>query len=832
MLKNYLVTAFNSLLKNRLYSLINIVGLSIGLAACLMIALYVQEQSSYDKHWRNADRLYRLNSSVDINGAGFARLGSSSLLAMPAIRNYFADEIESGSRIRLPSQDIYVDNVRFQQRIPYVDPELVEMLDFIVLHGDLAQSLSDPSSIALSAELSERLFDTRDSVGRVLEIERSVGQGESVLENFRVGAVYRMPDANSIVSLPAMVLFDQGKLDAFTFNNWGTMDFLTLVQLAPGIDVDSVNARMGDFTNRNVDIGFMNAGPDVEPADRMGFDLQDIRRVYLDEAVRDNVQGGNKTVVTAFSAIAGLILLIGCINFTILSTAKATLRAKEVAMRKTIGASRKQLVCQFMMESFLITIPAIFMSLMLAELMLPLFESMVGGNFDVDYTAPFTWLSLLALVVIVGVIGGIYPALVLSHFRPVETLKANKPAEGRGSIGLRGTLVVFQFSVSIALIIATAVIYAQVQYSANRDPGFNGDNILVVDNLNRRADVSALKAALKQEVETLPDVRLAALSSYQPMQTAGYSTLNMPITMEGVSNGQVRFWVNAIDEDFFNTFEIPVVAGRTYDQALDRPSPMLQSSFQEPESQSNIVINAAAAMTLGFASPQDALGARFSTPGFNPTRHSFNVIGVAADTQFYTLRNPYRPEMYVYSPQYITDVLNIKYTGNPAEVYSRVEAVWRSVMADAALTSSYVEENIAGVFAQEKLEAQMLVSFSLLAILIACLGLYGSAAFTVDRRTKEIGIRKVMGAEVREIVTLLMWQFSIPVLIANVIAWPAALWAMLTWLQRFPYQIDTLLLIPLCVLAGAIALSIAWLTVAGNTVKVATTNPVYALRYE
>lgn len=829
MLKNYFLTALNVLLKNKLYSLINIVGLSIGLAASLLIILYVQNQSSYDDHWTNSDRIYRLNTTMDLTGSNSQRSGNTSLLTLGAFKNYFADEIEYGSRVRTTKLDVFVGDTRFEQAIPFVDPDMIKMFDFEVLSGDLSASLSSAEHIALSRELANKLFGTEDAVGKTLSI---MDPKDDALRDYRVTAVYRLPPNNTVLSLPAMMLLDESKLDFFTFSNWLTLDFQTFLQLKPRIQPQQLHSRQQPFINQYVDISRLNAGPDVEASDRVDFDLQSIGDIYLDNSVADNVSGGNKTVVMAFSAIAALVLLIGCINFTILSAAKATQRAKEVAMRKMVGAGRNQLMMQYLGETFLVVLPAIFLAIALVELLLPLFETMVGVSLHVSYASISTYAYLVSLSIIVSVLGGFYPALVMSYFSPAKSLKASGANEGKKVFGLRNALVVFQFSISIALLIATAVIYAQVLHSANRDPGFNSENLLVIENLNRRADVTELKNTLKQQISALPTVSATTLVAYKPMQTSGYATLGSEFSMAGDDTRRVRLSTMSVDYDFLNTMQISLLVGRDFNEQQDQPSAIYQGSYRESISESSLIINFSAARSLGFSAPEQALGTRLSTRGFNPASHNFTVVGVVADNQYYSLRSAPRAEVYILSPRYMTDILNVRYRGNSQMALTELFAVWKQVMGDAVLSTSFVDQNMGQQFKQEQLEAKMLLAFSLLAIAIACLGLYGSSALSVDRRTKEIGIRKVMGAQVQEIVSLLLWQFSKPVLLANVIAWPVATWAMLTWLQRFPYQIDGLLLIPICVFAGGIALSIAWLTVASNTVRVAIRKPVLALRYE
>lgn len=834
MYRNYVRTALRNLLKHKLFSAINIIGLSCGISACLLIALFVQSESSYDKHWSNADRLYRLNTTLDVSGDNPRRTGGSSLLALGALKNDFSAEIAHASRVRAQGREVFIGEQRYEDVVVDVDADIAAMLDFEVLDGDLARTLSDPASIALSAAVAERYFGSVNAVGQELEIVRSVSQTQTSRERLRVGAVYRVP-GRSVLELPALTMLNEASFDAFTFNNWVTLDLATYVQLHHDVDVQALSARLRAFTNRHVSLPQLNLAPDVLPADRVQFDLQPLAAVYLDDTVQDGVSGGDRTLVLAFTAIAALVLLIACINFTVLSTARATQRAREVALRKTVGADRGQLAVQFLGESCLVVIPAVLLALMLAELMLPFFETLVNRDLAVDYAAPGTWMSLLLLAAAVGVGGGLYPALVLSWFRPASTLKGPLRNGRQAVLDLRSALVVFQFGTAIALIIATAVITLQVEYSARRDPGFVRENMLVLDNLNRRPDVSALKSTLKQELAALAGVEVVSLSGHQPTQTTGYVTLTLPHTLEGGNGAAQTLATMSVDYDFFDAYRIGFLAGRNYDPARDRPTPLFQGGYQSPSghSDSSVVINASAARQLGFDAPEAALGRRLvDTRGFNAALHHFTIIGVVADTQFFSLRSAPRPEVYVLSPQFMTDVLSLRYTGTGQAVLAAVTEVWRRVVGDADLSFAFVDQLLEEEFAQERMEARMLVSFSLLAVLIACLGLYGSAAYAVERRTREIGVRKVMGAEVRELVALLLWQFSRPVLAANLLAWPVALWAMLKWLQRFPYQIDSVVLILLCVLSGALVLSVAWLTVVGNTLRVATASPLLALRYE
>lgn len=848
MFNNYLKTAVRHLAKAKLFSAINIAGLAIGLAACIMIALYVQDETSYDEHWTNAGRIYRVNTRMDSPGNGLPPCGQpgrcrtgvnvASMAAWPALEQFFAEAIELGARIMRMRYEVLVDGERFVEIVTEVDSGLARIFDFDVTAGNLEAALEDANSVALSADVAERLFAGRDAVGEVVTFVDPQGTAE----DYRVGAVYRLPEGNTVLDLPAMTRFDMTKYP--WMSNWMILGGPTYVQLAPNADIGSLRARIAQFTDRHVDISSMMAGPNVKPSDRVAFDFQHIADAHL------YAPGGrgNATVVYAFAGLAVLVLLIGCINFTILSTAQATQRAKEVAMRKVIGASRGQLIAQFLGESFLLASVATLLSIALVELALPFFESLIGRSLEVSYTDPLAYAALLGLIGAVGLTSGLYPAFVLSHFKPAGTLKANRSTETNGSTSLRGALVIFQFAVSIALMIATVAILAQVRFIIDRDPGFGRDNLLLVEGLlrvdNPLSDTrtNARKETLRREIENLPGVTSAALSAHQPGQTTGLSTIIMPFTLQGGAGEARQIAILGTDTGFFDTYGIPVIAGRDWSDERDRASRLFPAQpgdntgrliGVESAGTTSVVINAAAARELGFAETSEAIGRQLQS-GRSPYTgvvETLGIVGVVADTQFFSLRQAARPEVYALAPAF-ADVLTVRFDGDPRAILADIGAIWAAWAPDEPLEASFVEQNLVEEFDRERTEAALLVSFAALAIVIACLGLFGSASFTVERRTKEIGVRKVFGAAVPEIVTLLLWQFSRPVMIANLLAWPAALWALMRWLERFPYRIETWTLAPICLAAGVAALAIAWLTVAGSTLRAASMNPVRSLRYE
>lgn len=824
MVKNYFVTAINNLVKNKLYSTINIVGLAIGLATCIVIALYVKDESSYDKQWKNADSLYRMHYSFNVPGGDSVKFSKTPGLVRAALEAFFPEEIERSARtISMRANElVQIGDVEFEELLVYVDSAFIDMFEFEVLSGSLQTTLTDPSNIALSEAVAIRFFGSQDAVGQVLTINDL-----EVNKDYQVSAVYSVP-GNTVLDVPMLSLLDESALSD-TLSLWSIVPTPTYIQLKPGVDIKSVENRLPALIDQTVDLSqFMRVASTVSASEVILTGFQNIKTLHLDSPWDTSRAGGDLTMVLAFSIISVLVLIIGGINFIILTTAKATQRAREVAMRKVLGAKRKQLIFQFLGESFFIVMLAMALSLALVEIILPIFETLVGKELAVDYSTPTTFLYLLTLLLLVGTVGGLYPAFILSNFRPASTLKSNRSAETKGSSSLRNILVVFQFSVSIVLMIATSVIFMQLQYSTNRDPGFNKENLLVINTLGGRPELQEKVELLKQELLSLASVSSVGLSNAQP--STPYPSYQSYLLL-GQSN-PYTLAQSPIGYDYFQTYQIPLVAGRYYDLERDTPAPGFNSTAEAPNDSAqellehNIMANVSATRALGFSSAEEAVGKVLNASNVN-----YTIIGVVADNHIFSINALPRAEMYPLNRDF-PNIVTLRFQGSTQEIVEQVNSVWTNVMGEVEISAVFVDQLLAEEFSQEQIEARMLISFSLLAMMIACLGLFGSAAFTVDRRTKEIGLRKVMGGKVKQIVQLLLWQFSKPVLLANILAWPVAVWVMVSWLESFPYHIAIWLLIPFCFAAGFIALAIAWITVASSTARVAQTNPIYALRYE
>lgn len=828
MFQNYFQVAIRNLINNKLYSAINIIGLAVGLAACIMIALFVQYEFSYDKHWAKSGNLYRLHTTFNLPGREPMKTTRSPGPAKAAFDKYFADEVVASARIRSLNPVLrYKDRVASEQ-IHWADPETADLFDLRVIAGDFATALADKASLAVDQSFAKRYFGDEDPIGKIVTLNQY-----EIERDYKITAVFEDLPHNTVLDIQAFVRIDEADFEnqSWEFAQWYSTNAYLFYELKEGVNVADVDARMANFLDNALKID-PDAGAFSKASDFMAMHSQALTDIQLNPEGRNGSEmkpTGSMTNVAIFIAIAALILLIACINFMNLATARSTQRAREVALRKVLGAHRGQLIAQFLGESILLALIGLCLGIVLVELMIGPFGDFVSKDLMLDYADGLTMSILVGLVAFVGAIGGVYPALVLSGFLPAHVLKANKSAETSGSAALRNILVIAQFSISIGLIIATSAVYGQRLYATSKDPGFEKENILVVHNLGR-TDMQGKGETLRQRVMQIPGVTKTSLAADTP---ANGNESNSNLIREGDDPSQsMLIGRQLIDYDFFDLYGVDVIAGRVYSRDHETDgTPSAEGVSEDQLLSGTLVINQAAVRRLGYASAAEAVGQRVMM-GLSQSREAaMEIIGVIRDMQFQSLRRPMRPEMYQLRP---TDVrnLSVKFEGDATVILTQVEAIWSEMAPTVPFRHTFIDDRLMEEFAQEEQQSILFAIFASLAIVIACLGLYGLASFTAERRTKEIGIRKVMGASVNDIVRLLIWQFSKPVLIANLIAWPVVVYGLMTWLETFPYRIEIWWLGLFCVASGVIALSIAWATVGGNAAKVARTNPIKALRYE
>ncbi len=829
MWRNYLTVAVRALAKNRTYAFINIVGLAIGLAACLMILIYVRYETSYDAWLPDAERIYQVQaiSTDPENEAGPPQQGAHGVVAESLARAF--PEIEAATRAESEGMVVMRQGEAVSLPLVMAEKSFFDIIQLPFLRGSRERALADMNSVAISRTQAMTLFGSIDVVGRTID---GLRRGEPY--SLRVSGVFEDLPRNSHMYFSMVRRITEEEKEAC---GWTCINGNVYLKLRPGADGASINQRLQVWERRGIPARNV-AGQRVSEGDLFDWRLVNIRDVHLSGAEGDAERPGNdrRTIVT-FAIVALLILGIAAINFVNLATARASQRAREVALRKVLGAKRKQLVAQFLGESMLLTAVAMLIALALVELGLPYLSAFLNTELEVSYGgANGILLPVLLLWLLVGLAGGLYPAFYLSRYQPGEVLKANKSAaEPLGTGRLRSVLVVAQFAVSIGLIICTIVVYTQTAFAQKSDLGFRREGLIQIDGANR-AQVIPAREELMRRVAAIDGVEGVTAGN---IWVASGQTLNTDVQIPGRSSlPMIGFY--SVEPGFFDTLGIRLLAGRTLARAFAKDSawtPYEPEEAVEPAQREivqrgvNIVLNEEAARRMGFSGPAEAVGKTIRVNmyseelGLTPA----TIVGVVANSRFRSLREPIEPIMFFDRGIYRRLIVRYR-SAAPDRVRQDIRRVWREMFPEAPFEGEFADEQLAELYRTDAARGQTFAGFSILAVVIACLGLFGLAAFTAERRTKEIGIRKVFGARARDIVKLLAWQFSKPVILANLIAWPIAWWVMRDWLNSFDARID---LGPTpFVLAGGLALTIALGTITGHALKVARSNPINALRYE
>lgn len=826
LLTNYLTSAWRNILKNKLFSAINIVGLAIGIAAVSLITLFVRSELQYDKFWSKADTIHRAHVSFNVPGRDPVHAVATPGPLIHAMKKDFP-QIELASRIATMMPTITQQGETYVEPVRLVDNDFIKIFDLNVIEGQLSSALNDPSSIVLTQTLADKYFPGTNALGQTLSLDF-----DSFKRDYKVTAVIEDIPEQSQISLNALILIDESDWtnQQWLFEAWFSVNAQLFFTTTTPDALHTINSELEEFTNRTFPKLPMG-GDDTKASDVIKLSAMNIKDLHLDAiGIGAMKERGDKDTVMIFSAIAILILIIASINFMNLSTAKASQRAKEVSLRKVMGASRSNLILQFLGESILITLFALIVALVLMELCLPYYNEIINQSLSFDYMSSDS-LQVLGLSLIVGIVGGAYPAFVLSSYRPAAVLKSNKSNESSASVKFRALLVVIQFTVSIGLFISTGVVYSQMMFTDKMNPGFDKNNIIVIHGFGRDA-AGDKRDVFVNELRRNPQVKSVTWSSETPGNGNENNTM---VRTESMSREDaLLIGQRSVGYDFFKTFSIELLAGRSYDENRNDIRVTTDQLREGKGYKSSIILNESAVRSLGLGDKDSAIGQSLFIGRGEPSEElegEFEVIGVINDVHFESLRSTIRPEIYWLAHDWANSV-SVNFTGSNDVIMKTAEALWQQEIPGLPFKYSFVSDDVAQQYEAEQGQAKMFATFSGLAILVACLGLYGLASYTAQRRTKEIGIRKVMGASVFDVIKLLIWQFSKPVLVANLIAWPVSFYLMSQWLQSFVYRIDNVVILLLSVGAGLTAMLIAWVTVSTNTFMVAKSNPIKALRYE
>ena len=824
LLGHYLVTASRNLVKHKLYSFINIVGLSVGLACAIFVILFIREETSYDKWVPNSSRLYRLVQTIHVPGQP-AMDQASVPFPVPAAMKEGIPEVTAATRLRREGITMTVGDRQFLEAVDVVDPNFLQVIRLPLVSGDPTTVLAQPESLVLSEDTARKFFGDANPLGQTVTVAKANCDGTDVAAcqgatiALKVSGVLRnLPTNSQLVADVVMPNTSIADRDSQQWKeDWISARYYGFLVLAPGADPQTVIAKLAPILDRGTGAGLRNLHLSVRGSQVLAMHLTPFADVHLSSAGYDNnmTPAGSWITVYGIVAIGLLILLIACFNFMNLATARAMLRAREISLRKCVGASRGQLIVQFLCESVLMALCALALALAIVEILLPVYDGFLERPITFHYLGDWPLsLTILSISIAAGLISGSYPALALSGFRPASVLRTNSSSQA-GSGRLRITLVVLQFAVSIGLGVAAVVVFRQISFARNIDLGFHQNNIVALS----AAEVTpSSRESLVQTLRSYPGVLATALSSAVPFTNDNsLSIAQLPGQANVISVNKIM-----ISPEFPRLYDIPLIAGRPFSESRDADT--LSDRMVPTNEGHNVLLNVAAAARLGYT-PQQAIGKTIIYNG-----NHVNVVGVVGDVKFEGAREPVKPTVY-FNDQYRTWMLSVRLDRQDIPgALSFIDKTWRAFAPATTLWRFLVSDNFGTLYRSDEKQGVMFGICVAIAILIACLGLFGIAAFTTQRRTKEIGIRKVFGARTRDIVRLLLWQFSMPVLIANVIAWPVAYYYLHHWLEGFAYRIT---LNPLYFLAaGVTALTIAWLTIIAHAVRIARASPMLSLRYE
>jgi putative ABC transport system permease protein len=824
MLRNYIMTAWRSARRDRFYALLNVIGLALGFAVVILIGLFVRDELSYNSFLPGYRDVYRMQVTIAEAGQRPVTWTGTPVRMAAELKLDFPEMVATARTVRQPIGLRHGD-VEAVEKIMWVDPDFLAVLGYPLLRGDPATALADPDSIVLTRTLAEKYFGTIDCLGQTLEIDR--------LHPERVTGIAEDPPSNTTENFSALLSSKTawGKLalaDA-TPPVPGELNLMgeTIVRLPPRTDPDKLAARFPAFVLAHY------PDPDGPQTLFASLFMHSLADVHLHPYNPDTTEPDNLAqTLYAVAATGLLILLLAGINFVNLVTARATCRAVEVGVRKGVGALRSQLMVQFIGEAFGYSMAGLLLGMGLAKLFLPSLNAFLDRQIAFEFAHhPVLAVLPVATAILLGFAAGFYPAMVLSRFPPAHTLKAGPGASiggGRMHLGL----VVFQFTVTIALLIATVVIYHQVLFATSQALRFDKDLLLTIDltGMPEQATPDGLGKREAGPLETLR-TRIASVPGVQSMAAtfavpSWSNFLRTDFVRSGQSDRQpVNFTIRPVDFGYFGVYRVPLLAGRDFSRDLidDRMPPDDKSRL------SGAIINETALRALGFADVSAAIGQEVHStdPGF-PRRH--RIIGVAPDFPLDSIRDPVPPSIFIVDPD-LFKVLSVKLLGsNLPDTLRGIDAVWHEVVPTQPINRVFLDESIAKLYLDVDHQGRVFAAFAGFAVVIGCVGLIGLSAYTAERRTKEIGVRKALGASTFDVSRLLIWQLVKPVLLANGLAWPIAWWFVRGWLDGFAYRID---LGPAPFLAaglGSIAIAIG--TTGFHAIQVARSRPVAALRYE
>jgi putative ABC transport system permease protein len=796
MIKNRFLIALRNLKKDRWYSLVNILGLTIGITFSLFLIFYIKDELSYDNHNKKANRIFRINSYIHERDKNTDWTLTQLPLGPTLKKDY--PEVEQAVRFVSRERTLFKngENNFYETKIYYADSTIFNVFTHKFVEGNAATALNGPFSIVISKTLAEKYFGKNTLVvGKTLKTVYDVYNVTGVIEDVPKNSHIRF---DMLISMSTLLRGNQNGQD-----NWGSFNNFTYVLLKPGTNAQAFNKKLEGVYKKYVETLFKQFNV------TMKYDLQPIKTIHLHSNLQyEPEESGSMSYIWIFSAVAFFMLLIACINYMNLTTARSARRGKEIGVRKVTGSSKKQLVVQFLGESLLTSFVAVLLSVLLMFLLLSLFNTLSGKTFTIQTLLQSSNIVLLlGIVLFTGLVGGSYPAFYLSAFKPVVVLKGAL-SKASGNINLRRTLVILQFSISMIMLICTWVVYSQLSYLRKKDLGFNKNQVMTV-TVNTGEDERGKIFAMNNEFRNLPGIRDVGTGNSYP----GAPNVNLNLFSVETKNGYVDKAVEcySIDEHYLGSLGIKIVKGRNFSNLSDT----LHS----------IVVNQAMVKHFAWDEP---LGKRLKFPG-DTSGNYLEVVGVFNDFNQKSLYNPIAPLLLFYYPN--GNVIQVKMdAANIKTSISKVEATWKKYFTQLPFEYTFLDENFNSQYVADQKRGKIFATFSILTIIITCLGLLGLTAFTTQQRQKEISIRRVLGASTAEVVSMITKNYFWLALIAAVIAFPVAWYFMSKWLKIFPYNTG-LSFVPFAV--SAVVILITAVGTAGfHSAKAALTKPAKNLRTE
>lgn len=793
MIKNYFVTAWRNLIKSKVFSIINIMGLTIGITVCMMIFLFVMNEFSFDNFHKDGDRIYRLMRGFPKDGK-VANVAYVSGPYAPALMNDFPADIQSVVRINTNDNLITIGDKSFhEKKVIDADSNFFRFFTFPLIKGNPQTVLQDPHSVVLTETTAKKYFGSiEDAMGKTIVADKDLP--------LKVTGIAKDDPTNSHIQFDLVIPLDNFK-DATWMTTWINNGIYTYVKLNPHVSPSRVEKLLPAFIEKYM-------GSDIRKFGLYHYQLSltPLKEVYFDDAALDGIKHGDKKVVYIFLSIAVLILLIACINFMNLSTIRAAERSKEVGLRKVLGALRNNLVWQFIGESVLLTLISCLFAVALLVLIMPWYNQLLGYSLTISWNTLPVWLFLAGVVIVVGFLAGSYPAFFLSAFSPINALKG-KLRLGKGGSAFRQVLVVVQFSITVFLIVATIIIAKQMTYVKNKQLGYNKEQTVMVRIDND--DIYKNRNVFKSQLQNESGVQSVSLMSGEP---GGFFDGQVFDVQDHAERWNAR--TEFTDFEFVKTLGLKIIAGRNF------------SSSYPTDTTDAVLINKTAATKLGWT-PEEAIGKWIENTIRDTARR--RIIGVVADFNFESLKSNIEPLVIAPNPDRRVALVKLK-PGNIKAGVALVEKAYKNVASAYPFEYRFLDEQFNDLYKKDIRQQTILSVFAGLAIFVACLGLFGLASFTTTKRFKEIGVRKVLGSSVKGIVLLLSKDLLKPVLIATCIALPIGYWASEKWLQNFAYK--TSLSWWVFLVAAITTFAIAFVTVCLKAIKAAMANPVKSLRTE